>query len=137
MTTSVYSGLSLKRASAVLYLLTTDAGLHERIAINRIRLVNLALLLGQDLKNTKKWMKRPCLVTIWTWKWYKNGKNDTKSKKKRSFWRSTIFDHLPPCGFVNFINFIKTPLYFFFLGTTLILGENPSEEVDEDYYYYE
>ena len=64
-------------------------------------------------------MKRPCLVTIWTWKWYKNGENDTKSKKKRSFWRSTIFDHLPPCGFVNFINFIKTPLYFFFLGTTL------------------
>ena len=55
------------------------------------------------------------------WRWYKNGKNDTKSKKKkkRAFWRSTIFDHLPPCGFVNFINFIKTPLYFFFLGTTL------------------
>ena len=40
----------------------------------------------------------------------------TLSQKKRSFWRSTIFDHLPPCGFVNFI---KTPLYFFFLGTTL------------------
>ena len=74
------AGLSLKHASAVLYrttfptkkkkkkkiwkekkkkkILTTDAGLHERITINRIRLVNLALLLGQDLKNTKKWMKR-------------------------------------------------------------------------------
>ena len=33
-----------------------------------------------------------------------NGKNDMKSKKKkRSFWRSTNFDHLPPCGF-GFVN---------------------------------
>ena len=31
------------------------------------------------------------LFTIWT-------------GNERSFWRSTIFDHLPPCGFVNFIN---------------------------------
>ena len=45
-------------------------------------------------------------------------------KKKRSFWRSTIFDHLPPCGFVYFINVIKTPLYFFFLGTTLYWYQN-------------
>ena len=99
------AGLSLKRASTVLYRTTfptkkkkkkkiwknktkqnkktTDAGLHERIAINRILLVNLAVFLGQDLKNTQKWMKRPGLATIWTWKWYKNGKNDTKSKKKK------------------------------------------------------
>ena len=24
-------------------------------------------------------------------------------KKKRSFWRSMIFDHLPPCGFGDYI----------------------------------
>ena len=34
-----------------------------------------------------------------------NGKNDMKSKKKkRSFWRSTIFDHHPSCGFGKYTN---------------------------------
>ena len=44
----------------------------------------------------------PCL----DWKCSENGENDTKSlkkKKKMSFWRSTIFDHLPPCGFGDYI----------------------------------
>ena len=36
------------------------------------------------------------------WKCSENGENDTKSKK-RSLWRSTIFDHLPPCDFGDYI----------------------------------
>ena len=35
--------------------------------------------------------------------------NDMKSKKKRSFWRSTIFDHLPPCGLGDYI--LHSPLF--------------------------
>ena len=48
----------------------------------------------------KKWMKRYVLFTIWTGNAIKMGKMTQSLKKKRS----TIFDHLPPCGFVNFIN---------------------------------
>ena len=53
----------------------------------------------------QKWMKRYVLFTIWTGNAIKMGKmTRSLKKKKRSFWRSTIFDHLSPCGFVNFIN---------------------------------
>ena len=39
------------------------------------------------------------------WKCSENGKNDMKSKKKKKvFWRSTSFDHLPPCGLGDYIH---------------------------------
>ena len=77
------------------------------------------------LKKIQKMDERLCFVYDLDWKCYKNGGNDTKSKKKKKgpFWRSTIFDHLPPCGFVLkklckliIINEGITPLYFFFSG---------------------
>ena len=41
----------------------------------------------------------------WTGNALKTGKmtRNPKKKKKRSFWRSTNFDHLPPCGFGDYI----------------------------------
>ena len=54
-------------------------------------------------------------MTQWPWlvpfekggKYGKNGtkhKKSTTTKKKRCLWRSTIFDHLPPFGFGDYIN---------------------------------
>ena len=52
----------------------------------------------------KKMDEKVCFVYDLDWKCYKNGGNDTKSKKKKGLFGEALFDHLPPCGFVNFIN---------------------------------
>ena len=49
-------------------------------------------------------VQKICLA--WTGNVLKTGKmtrNLKKKKKKRSFWRTTIFDHLSPCGFGDYI----------------------------------
>ena len=45
------------------------------------------------------------LPRMWNWKCG----NALEKKKKRSFWRSTIFDHLPPCGLGDYI--LHSPLF--------------------------
>ena len=50
--------------------------------------------------------EKVCFVYDLDWKCYKNGKNDTKSKKKKVFLEKH-YDHFPPCGVVNFINVWK------------------------------
>ena len=50
-------------------------------------------------RNREACVKKMLKCRIWTGNALKTGKMTRKKK-----WRSTIFDHLPPCGFGDYIN---------------------------------